>query len=190
MVEDPKAELRRARTKALIRHARAVEDIFAAHEAGGKGSREQLRELGAARKAFEDVRPDGPADADAACIKHPGLAREASSGQVRQAGQALQLETRLRTDPQRCADRVVARWKELKKTGERQYRDADLSGYKATRSAMGDMAKSLERDPQLESVLASRKVVLGIGYDTGRRLGAELAFTHSIDLERGRGIGI
>lgn len=62
--------------------------------------------------------------------------------------------------------------------------------YKATRSAMGDMAKSLERDPQLESLLASRKVELGIGYDTGRKLGAELAFTHRIDLGRGRGIGI
>lgn len=65
-----------------------------------------------------------------------------------------------------------------------------MSGYKATRSAMGDMAKSLQRDPQLESILASRKRELGIGYDTGRRLGAELAFTHGIDLGRGRGIGI
>lgn len=84
----------------------------------------------------------------------------------------------------------MARWHELKRSSERQYREADMSGYKATRSAMGDMAKSLQRDPQLESILASRKRELGIGYDTGRRLGAELAFTHGIDLGRGRGIGI
>ncbi|PKP94451.1 MAG: Ti-type conjugative transfer relaxase TraA [Alphaproteobacteria bacterium HGW-Alphaproteobacteria-14] len=190
VVEDPEAELRRARTRALIRHARAVDDIFAAHDAGGKGSPEQLRELGAARKAFEDVRPHGPADAEAAYVKHPELAREAAGGQVRRAVQALQLETELRTDPQRRADRFVARWQELKKTGERQYRDADMSGYRATRSAMGDMAKSLERDPQLESILANRKRELGISFDSGRSLGRELAFTHGIDLGRGRGIGI
>jgi hypothetical protein len=186
-VEDPEAKLRRARTKALIRHARAVDDIFAAHDAGGKGSPEQLRELGAARKAFEEVRPYGPADAEIAYVKNPGLAREAASGQVRRAVQALQLETELRTDSQRRADRFVARWQELKKTGERQYREADMSGYRATRSAMGDMAKSLQRDPQLESILANRKRDLGIAYDTGRKLGTELAFTHGIDLGRGRG---
>jgi hypothetical protein len=65
-----------------------------------------------------------------------------------------------------------------------------MSGYKSTRSAMGDMAKSLERDPQLESILEGRKRDLGIGIDSGRRLGLELAFNHGIDLGRGRGIGL
>jgi Ti-type conjugative transfer relaxase TraA len=192
VVEDPEAELRRARTRALIRHARAVDDIFAAHDAGGKGSPEQLRELGAARKAFEDVRPHGPADAEAAYVKHPELAREAAGGQVRRAVQALQLETELRTDPQRRADRFVERWQKLGQTSQRQYQAGDMSGYKATRSAMGNMAKSLERDPQLESILANRKRELGITISSGRSLGRELAFTHGIDLSlgRGRGLGI
>ena len=65
-----------------------------------------------------------------------------------------------------------------------------MSGYRATRSAMGDMARSLERDPQLESILANRKRELGISFESGRRLGHELAFAHGIDLGRGRGIGI
>jgi hypothetical protein len=65
-----------------------------------------------------------------------------------------------------------------------------MSGYKATRSAMGDMAKSLERDPQLESILASRRRDLGIAFESGHRLGQELAFAHGIDLGRGRSIGI
>jgi len=65
-----------------------------------------------------------------------------------------------------------------------------MSGYRATRSAMGDMARSLERDPQLESILANRKRELGIAFDSGRRLGIELAFTHGIDLGRGRSIEI
>ncbi|MEP7007365.1 MAG: hypothetical protein ABI810_15390 [Sphingomonas bacterium] len=52
------------------------------------------------------------------------------------------------------------------------------------------MAKSLERDPQMESILANRKQELGITFDGGRRLGAEIAFHQAIDLGRGRGLGI
>ena len=63
-----------------------------------------------------------------------------------------------------------------------------MSGYRSTRSAMSDMAKSLERDPQLESLLANYKKALGIQIESGRRLGVELAFSHGIG--RGRGIGI
>jgi hypothetical protein len=96
----------------------------------------------------------------------------------------------LRTNPGRRADRFVERWQKLDQTSLRQYQAGDISGYRATRSAMGDMAKSLERDPQLESLLANRKRDLGIAFETGRRLGQELAFTHGIDLGRGRGIGI
>lgn len=55
---------------------------------------------------------------------------------------------------------------------------------------MGAMARSLERDPQLESILANRKIELGIGINSGRRLGIELAFSHGIDLGRGRGLGL
>ena len=69
-----------------------------------------------------------------------------------------------------------------------QYQAGDMSGYKSTRLAMSDMVKSLERDPQLESLLANRKRELGINVDSGRRLGAELAFSHGIG--KGRGIGI
>jgi hypothetical protein len=42
----------------------------------------------------------------------------------------------------------------------------------------------------MESILANRKQQLGITFDSGRRLGAELAFNHGIDLGRGRGLGI
>ena len=57
--EDPETALRRARTKALIRHARAVDAIHATGNVEGKGSPEQMRELTDARKAFDVVRPHG-----------------------------------------------------------------------------------------------------------------------------------
>ena len=190
VAEDPEAALRKARTKALVRHARAVDAIFDMQERGGKASPEQVKELQQARKVFEEVRPYGSYDAEAAYKKDPELVREAAGGQVNRAIRALQLETELRTDPGRRADRFVERWQNLDHTSQRQYQAGDMSGYKATRSAMGNMARSLERDPQLEFILANRKIELGIQIETGRRLGLELAFTHGIDLGRGRGIGI
>jgi hypothetical protein len=182
--------LRNARTDALKRHARAVDAIFSAQGAGGKASPEQVKELQEARKVFEEVRPYGSHDAEAAYKRNPELVREAAGGRVNRAIRALQLETEIRTDPSRRADRFVERWEKLDQSSLRQYQAGDVAGYKATRSAMGAMAKSLERDPQLESILANRKQDLGIGIDLGRRLGIELAFSHGIDLGRGRGLGL
>ncbi|MDU6377414.1 MAG: hypothetical protein E6575_25560, partial [Bradyrhizobium sp.] len=173
-----------------VRHARAVDAIFAARETGVSASREQVKELQKARQAFEEVRPFGSHDAEAAYKQNPELAREAAIGQVGRAVRALQLETEVRSDPGRRADRFVERWQKLEQTSRSLYQAGDMTGYKATRTAMGDMAKSLERDPQLESMLASRKLDLGIAFESGRRLGQELAFTHGIDLGRGRGLGI
>jgi hypothetical protein len=187
---DPEEALRRARTRALVRHARAVDVIFEMQEQGGRASPEQVEELQEARTVFEEVRPHGSHDAEAAYKKDPELAHEAATGRVSRAIRALQLETELRTDPQIRADRFVGSWQRLDRASQRQYQAGDISGYRATRSAMGDMAKSLERDPQLESILEGRKRDLGIGIDSGRSLGQELAFSHGIDLGRGRGIGL
>jgi hypothetical protein len=188
--DDIDEALRKARTRALIRHARAIDTILATGDTDGKGSREQMRELTDARKAFEDVRPHGWRDAEAAYVKNPELVRETATGQVNRAIRALQLETEIRIEPQRRADRFVERWQKLDRTSQRQYQAGDMSGFNTTRSAMGDMAKSLERDPQMESLLANRRRELGIGIESGRSLGRELAFTHGIDLGRGRGLGL
>ena len=189
-MEDPEAALRQARTKALVRHARAVDAIFLMQQQGGKANPEQVKELQEARKVFEEVRPYGSHDAEAAYKKNPELVREAAGGQVNRAIRALQLETELRTDPSRRADRFVERWQKLDQTSLRQYQAGDISGYRSARSAMGDMARSLERDPLLESLLANRKRELGIAFESGRRLGLELAFSLGIDLGRRRGLEI
>jgi hypothetical protein len=190
VAQDPEKELRRVRTRALVRHARAVDATFDMQELGFEASPEQVKELEEARKAFEAVRPYGSHDAEAAYKKNPELALEAASGKLARAVRALQLETELRIDPGRRADRFVEDWQKLDQASLRQYQAGDISGYSATRSAMGDMARGLERDPQLESLLDNRKRELGIAFESGRRLGLELAFTHGIDLGRGRGIEI
>lgn len=187
---DPEAELRRARGRALARHARAVDAVFKAEGSGGKPSAEQMRELGDARKAFEEVRPHGWRDAEAAYTRNPALAAEAAGGRFQRAVAALQLETEIRTNPELRADRFVERWQKLKARSVAQYQGSDMSGYRATRRAMGEMAFRIERDPQLESILAGRKAALGIAMDSGRSIGRELCFKHGIDYGLGRGLGI
>ncbi|MCI3181595.1 Ti-type conjugative transfer relaxase TraA [Caulobacter sp. CCUG 60055] len=186
--KDPEAALRRARGRALVRHARAVDVIFAAQEQGGKASPDQVRELQEARQRFEEVRPHGSHDAEAAYKKNPELATEAASGNTRRAIRALQLETELRTDPGLRADRFVERWQNLHRASDERYGAGDYSGHRAARAEMGNMAHSLERDPQMESLLAGRKRELGIAFDSGMGVGRDLTLTFG--LGRGRGLGL
>jgi Ti-type conjugative transfer relaxase TraA len=187
---DPEDALRHARRMALIRHAHAVGQVFNAEDAGGKASPEQWDELVDSRRAFDEVRPYGWQDAEAAYAKDESLAHEAGSGKVNRAIRALQLETEIRTSPERRADRFVERFRELRQTGDRQYAAGNYSAYRSARAEMGNMAMSLERDPQMESLLEGRKKQLGIGmdFDSGMRLGRQLTLSHG--LGRGRGIGL
>lgn len=187
---DSEDALRHARRMALIRHAHAVGQVFNAEDAGSKVSPAQWEELVDSRKAFDEVRPYGWQDAEAAYAKDESLAHEAGSGKVNRAIRALQLETEIRNSPERRADRFVERFRDLKQTGERQYAAGNYSGYRSARAEMGNMAMSLERDPQMESLLEGRKKQLGISmdFDSGMRLGRQLALSHG--LGRGRGIGL
>jgi hypothetical protein len=185
---DSEDALRHARRMALIRHAHAVGQVFNAEDAGGKASPAQWEELVDSRKAFDGVRPYGWQDAEAAYAKDESLAHEAGSGKVNRAIRALQLETEIRTSPERRADRFVERFRDLKQTGERQYAAGNYSGHRAARAEMGNMVASLERDPQLESLLEGRKRDLGISFDSGMGIGRDLALSHG--LGRGRGLGI
>jgi len=190
LAEAREAALRPARARALIRHAEAVDAVFETQAQGDKASPEQVRTLNRARDAFEALRPDGWRDAEAAYLKDPTLARDAAKGQLGRAIRALQLETELRTAPRARADRFVERWQKLDRGSGDQYRRGDYTGYHASRKTMTDMARSLQRDPQLESLLANRKRALGISSDMGRRLGQELAFSHGLELGRSRGLGL
>ena len=187
---DPEDAMRHARRMALMRHAHAVSQVFDAEDAGSKASPAQWDELVDSRTAFDTVRPYGWQDAEAAYAKDESLAHEAGSGKVNRAIRALQLETEIRTSPERRADRFVERFRDLKQTGERQYAAGNYSGYRSARAEMGNMAMSLERDPQMESLLEGRKKQLGISmdFDSGMRLGRQLALSHG--LGRGRGIGL
>ncbi|MFT3974904.1 MAG: Ti-type conjugative transfer relaxase TraA [Amaricoccus sp.] len=189
---DPQAAMRRARTQALIRHARAVDAFLEEKRQGLVPSDDHWRDLTTAREAFNELRPHGWQDAETAYNKDNSLAREAASGRVVRTIHALELETEIRTDPQHRADRFVERWQKLARDSQHKYAAGDYSGHKAARREMGNMAMSLERDAQMESLLRGRKRELGIDmdFDSGRSLGRALAFSHGIDFGRRRGLGL
>lgn len=190
--QDADQTLRDERTQALMRHARALRVAFDADDAGRKATPGEWDELVASRRAFGALRDHAWQDAEAAYAKDESLVRDAADGYPRRAIRALKLETEIRNRPEHRADRFVEDWQKLTRNSQRQYEAGDMSGYKATRMEMGNMARSLERDPQLESMLEIRKKQLGIDmlFDDGRSLGRALAFSQGIDYGRGRGLGL
>ncbi|UVI39674.1 conjugal transfer protein TraA [Qipengyuania spongiae] len=194
----PQADHQVRAQAAVRRHARAVSNLFLAQENGA--AQDQLveqrspaalrQELAAARKELNAFGANYSRDIERAYIADPSLAREAAGGQVRRAILAMKTEGRVREAGQERADRFVDRWQKLGHKSQQHYRSGEMRKYRASRSEMAEMAKSLQRDPQLDSLLAKRKVELGISAASGRSLGDELAFRHGLDLGRGRGIGI
>lgn len=183
---------------AFRRHAQAVSNLLLAQQDGttvnqlvDQGRYEPLgKELGEARKELNAFGANYSRDAERAYLADHPLAHEAASGQVRRAILAMKAEQEIREAGPARADQFVARWQKLQTKSEQSYERGDMSAFRATRSTMADMAKSLQRDPQLESLLANRKHELGIGDLAGRSLGRELALNHGLDVGRGRGLGI
>ena len=178
------------RKNAFIRHAQAVDEIFETQDAGARATPEQRRELTEARRELDALRDNASRDAEAAYKRDPTLATKAANGAPERARRAMLFEGELRADPGLRADRFVERWTKLKDQSQRAYEAGDMQGRQAIRSEMASMAKSLEKDPQMDSLLAYRKLELGITFDTGRSLGAELAINYGIELGRGLGIGM
>ncbi|MFC4594660.1 Ti-type conjugative transfer relaxase TraA [Sphingobium tyrosinilyticum] len=178
------------RDRAIARHARAVQMIYNMQDLGLGLSADEARELDDARKGLNDLRPKAALDAETAYARNPALAASAARGDTEPARAAILHEKEVRTNPELRADRFVERWNRYSRAAERAYVEGDYEKRRTYQDSMRSMATSLERDPQMESILASRKRELGISIDSGRRLGAELALNHGIDLGRGRGLNI
>jgi hypothetical protein len=175
--------------RSVVRVARSVADIMRVRSGGYAELPHQRAVLDKAVAEMEGLRPGVKRDLQNVFNADRTTIDEAANGRPQRAIRAMALEAEMRTDPARRADEFVARWDKLQKQSQRAYVAGDMAGRKAIQNEMAGMAKSLERDPQMESILAARKAQLGITLDTGRRLGAELAFNHGIDFGRGRGLG-
>lgn len=176
---------------AVERYARALDAIRQARAQGIDAMPHQREALDRAREALDTIRPQGSTDLNSAFRGAPELVREAAQGRTHEAVRAMQAEAEIRIDPFQRADRFVEGWQQLQRQRDELVRDGDLRGAKRVAQSMAGMAKSLERDAQLESVLGlrSRELGLEIGRDMGRSIGRDLAnaipFDHGRDLSRG-----
>ena len=176
------------RDAAIGQYGRARSDIERMRAKNLPVLPEQERALENARNRLDTVRPKLAADMERALAHDPSLLSNAANGKTNRIIRALQAEAEIRTNPALHADRFVAEWQGLSKAHSRLERAYDFEGAKAVRANMAGMAKALERDPQLESILRNRKIELGLGTSTGPSIGADLM--NQLGLGRNRGLGL
>ena len=180
---------------AVERYAKALDAVQQSRAQGLEAMPHQRVALDRAKDALDAIRPHASTDLGSAFERQPELVREAAEGRGQAALSAMNKEAEVRIDPFQRADRFVEGWQQLQRQREELVRDGDLRGAKRVSQSMAGMAKSLERDAQLESVLGGRSRELGlkIGSDIGRSLSRNLAnsipFDQVRDLGRGMGIG-
>ncbi|MDD3674783.1 Ti-type conjugative transfer relaxase TraA [Thauera propionica] len=165
----------RAFTRAVERASRSAEAVLQARASGGPVLEHQKVALERATEALDQIRPSASRDMASAFQRDPALLREAAAGRSGPMVEAMRHEARVRADPALRADRFVERWQELRQDRDRLYRAGDMAGREKAGKEMAGMAKSLERDPQVESILRGRV----------RELGLEIGMNRSRDMGRG-----
>ncbi|KQY29494.1 conjugal transfer protein TraA [Caulobacter sp. Root487D2Y] len=177
-----------AQRRAIERHARAAGDVMRMNDRGLPVLAHQRRALEEAREAVGKIGPHAAKDLERAYVRDPTLAGETASGRTQRAIRVLQLEAEVRADPRLRADRFVERWQGLERQRSALHRTGDMTGAGQVKARMGAMAKSLERDPQVDSLLRARRPELGLPAEMGRSVGQGLS--DYLGIGRGRGLGL
>ena len=179
--------------RAVERASRSAEAVLQARASGGPVLEHQKVALERAGQALDQIRAGASRDMASAMQRDPALLREAAAGRSSPMIEAMAQEARIRADPNLRADRFVERWQQLSQDRDRLYRAGDMTGRERTGKEMAGMAKSLERDPQVESILRNRTRELGLATAMNRSrdmggggLGRQL--THELGIGRDRGM--
>jgi len=181
--------------KAVQRFARVAQDIVAMRDKGLQPLASQRTALDKAGAELNALRPDSFGDLRKAVNRDLSLIPEAVKGKTDRAIQAMEQQAKLRIEAQRVAaanerraDAFVDQWQRQ----SQQYRALRKNGSAAAsdkvRASLVGMAKGLERDPQLESVLANRRPQLGLDAMSTKTLSQDLQ--KSLGLSRGLGMGM
>jgi Ti-type conjugative transfer relaxase TraA len=198
--------------KAVERFARVTKEIVDVRRAGGKELPHELEAYNKARAELDALRPGGANDLREAFGKSYKLTSEVAAGRTAgaiaamdgavaaraaeraaeraaadraardQARQAA-AEKRLAAELEKRAELFVASWQ---KESAQARKAPTYAARDAARANLNDMAKSLHRDPQLESLLQNRRAQLGLDAVRGKTLSQDLQQY----LGRGRGMGM
>jgi Ti-type conjugative transfer relaxase TraA len=171
---------------AVQRTARILAQMMEQQRRGGGELPHHRAELDAAAKALNTLRHEASRDLRAAFIRDMQLLPDAANGKTGPAVKAMEWERRYRTDPQLRADQFVKTWRALGDRHEMFERRGNISGADGVRGQMTAFAKTLERDPQVESLLRTRDRELGVPPYLDRPLSQ--ALPNWIGWGRGRGI--
>ena len=187
----PVASLERSASSMLApavqRYARATADILKMRAQGVGELPHQRAAFDSAAAALNSARPDGASDLRSAFGRDRGLVDEAANGRTTTAIRAMMLESEVRADPALRADRFVEDWRKLRNQHHTLSHAGDDAGMRRVQSGMNAMAKSLERDAQVESLLRNRRPELGMRASAGASLSHDLQGW--LGLSRSRGLG-
>ena len=182
--------------QAVDRYSRAYQSIDQHRREGLPVLDMQRQEMGDAGQQLDQVR-DGMKDLMRSTLQNdPATARAMTelSGRERvaQVIDGMKRENAALQDPNVRAERFVERWQELQ--GQRR----ELRGWQhddaraKVESQMNGLTKSLERDPQVDSILRNRRQELGIGQELrrGQSIAHQLQEEMSRSRQISRGIGL
>jgi Ti-type conjugative transfer relaxase TraA len=168
------------------KYARALTDIGRMRERGLPTLPHQEAARDKALASLDRVQTHAGRDTNSVFCRQPELISEAASGKTTATLRAMQLEAEIRTNPQMRADRFVNDWQAWHRRLDHAHETGHRGLAEAIKDRMERYAKDLQRDPQIDSLLANRKLQLGLQYAMGRDISEQLQ--HS--LGRGRGLGI
>ena len=189
----PSRELAQGRSKdrlferAVERTSRVAEAVLEARASGAPILEHQKVALQRAIDALDTLRPRASEDMAEAMKRDPGLVHEAAAGRSRAMLEAMRQEARVRADPHLRADRFVERWQGLQEQRQQLLQSGDQAGAENAGKALEGMAKGLERDPQMESLLRTRHPEMGLQMEMSqsRDLGHDLTQTLGRGLSQG-----
>src|SRR3546814_507412 len=174
--------------RAVERASRSAEAVLQARASGGPVLEHQKVALERATEALDQIRAGASRDMASAFQREPGLLHEAAAGRSGPMMDAMAQEAKVRADPNLRADRFVERWQQLSQDRDRLYRAGDMTGREKAGKEMAGMAKSLERDPQVESILRGRERELGLEMGMGRGRDLSHQLTHELGIGRDRAL--
>jgi Ti-type conjugative transfer relaxase TraA len=175
------------RGDAVMRYARAFAAADEARRRGRQPMPHELLAVGKAGDALDRIEADTARDLRSAFARDPSLVDKARQGEIGAAQRALEVERAVRLDPAKRAERFVRDWRTLQR---REQALTDAGHHERARqigNGLSQMAKSLHRDPQLESLLRNRRRELGIGSSGSASMSHDLL--DSLSFSRSRGIG-
>ncbi len=179
---------RRARILAAIqKHAQAIEDINEMKDAKLPALPDQIAELQSARKTLDSFNRHYVPDLERGYRGDRSTPQETASGNPRRAIQILQVEAEIRSNPQLRADRFVQQWQRLTDRRHELLMSGDYSRRDKLTDSMGEMARGLERDPQVESLLENRRRELGLSISSS---GISMSLLDELGIRRQRQLGL